>query len=138
MIGDWRDPLDPDMELQTVFSQLYVGRDTIQEKCKSMLMDGATKMMRRLLGVIERLEKEHERGKEQGETCAIHMKLSASQCCLLYMFVGLQDEVARRLMSGNLYSFEFYSYVCRTRHDVCTVAIQCCMYTFRSIRKLYP
>ncbi|XP_064612151.1 rasGAP-activating-like protein 1 [Liolophura sinensis] len=33
-LGDWRDPLDPDIEAQTIYSQLYQGRDIL--RCKYM------------------------------------------------------------------------------------------------------
>lgn len=29
-LGDWRDPLDPDIEAQTIYSQLYQGRDILR------------------------------------------------------------------------------------------------------------
>lgn len=32
VLGDWRDPLDPDMEAQTIFSQLLNGRHILRQK----------------------------------------------------------------------------------------------------------
>ncbi|XP_072034910.1 rasGAP-activating-like protein 1 isoform X2 [Amphiura filiformis] len=31
-LGDWRDPLDPDVEAQVIYSQLLLGKDTLKEK----------------------------------------------------------------------------------------------------------
>lgn len=29
-LGDWRDPLDPDVEAQTIYAQLHNGRETLK------------------------------------------------------------------------------------------------------------
>ena len=31
-IGDWRDPLDPDLDAQTIFSQFQQGKSTLMKK----------------------------------------------------------------------------------------------------------
>lgn len=60
VIGDWRDPLDPDIELQTVYSQLDIGQDIIQEKCENLSRTGGCPIMNKLLEVMAHLKEEHD------------------------------------------------------------------------------
>ncbi|CAK6950325.1 rasGAP-activating-like protein 1 [Scomber scombrus] len=85
-LGDWSDPLDPDVETQTIYKQLLHGRDKLRKKylempdadqtpsnreninsdihpdgaeCNVQLLKPGQGVAARLLGVIEDLEKAH-------------------------------------------------------------------------------
>ncbi|XP_008304080.1 rasGAP-activating-like protein 1 [Stegastes partitus] len=86
-LGDWSDPLDPDVETQTIFKQLLQGRDKLRKKyvevpdddqtssnkekrtnsdihpdgaeCNAQLMKPGQSVAARLLAVIEDLEQAH-------------------------------------------------------------------------------
>ncbi|XP_065820428.1 rasGAP-activating-like protein 1 isoform X2 [Labrus bergylta] len=85
-LGDWSDPLDPDVETQTIYKQLLQGRDKLRKKylelpgadqtssnkakmssskhpggaeCKVQLMKSGNSVAARLLAVIEDLEQTH-------------------------------------------------------------------------------
>uniref|UniRef100_A0A7N6AUY1 RAS protein activator like 1 n=1 Tax=Anabas testudineus TaxID=64144 RepID=A0A7N6AUY1_ANATE len=71
-LGDWSDPLDPDVETQTIYKQLLQGRDKLrlvqktdhkqlQSTCKSnvQLMKPGQSVAARLLAMIQDLEQAH-------------------------------------------------------------------------------
>uniref|UniRef100_A0A8C5DUH2 RAS protein activator like 1 n=1 Tax=Gouania willdenowi TaxID=441366 RepID=A0A8C5DUH2_GOUWI len=68
-LGDWSDPLDPDVEAQTIYKQLLQGKDKLRLKLYFCLSDGAEchlelmkpghNLATRLLLVIEDLEQVH-------------------------------------------------------------------------------
>ncbi|XP_078680430.1 rasGAP-activating-like protein 1 [Branchiostoma floridae x Branchiostoma belcheri] len=41
-LGDWRDPLDPDAEAQTIYSQILLGRDILRSKYLELADAGST------------------------------------------------------------------------------------------------
>jgi len=72
IISDWRDPLDPDAEIQMVYTQLSLSRDELkrkflegstrdngddQESCKPS--DEVRKAVGRLLDIIDKLYESH-------------------------------------------------------------------------------
>ncbi|XP_020662756.3 rasGAP-activating-like protein 1 isoform X1 [Pogona vitticeps] len=84
-LGDWSDPLDPDVEAQMVYRQLLLGRDKLREKHQEFVKkeptqeqgSGAQKgsdansqrtaMAARLLEVIQALEQAHDAFEHQEE-----------------------------------------------------------------------
>lgn len=96
-LGDWSDPLDPDVETQTIYKQLLQGRDKLRKKYlevsdadqtsshkeRRLNSDGATCNVRgkivlsvpvRLLAVITDLEKAHnafQRREKEDPNCVI-------------------------------------------------------------------
>uniref|UniRef100_A0A3Q1C0V1 RAS protein activator like 1 n=1 Tax=Amphiprion ocellaris TaxID=80972 RepID=A0A3Q1C0V1_AMPOC len=67
-LGDWSDPLDPDVETQTIYKQLLQGRDKLRSvsvnilhgaECNAQLMKPGQSVAARLLAVIEDLEQAH-------------------------------------------------------------------------------
>uniref|UniRef100_A0A674NPV4 RAS protein activator like 1 n=1 Tax=Takifugu rubripes TaxID=31033 RepID=A0A674NPV4_TAKRU len=58
-LGDWSDPLDPDVETQTIFKQLIQGRDKLRSVDKTFLEVPGMSAAARLLAVIEDLERAH-------------------------------------------------------------------------------
>uniref|UniRef100_A0A671UPE4 RAS protein activator like 1 n=1 Tax=Sparus aurata TaxID=8175 RepID=A0A671UPE4_SPAAU len=84
-LGDWSDPLDPDVETQTIYKQLLQGRDklrSVREKqsVNSLSLDALMKsgqsVAARLLSVIEDLEQTHatfqRREKEDGTSVILN------------------------------------------------------------------
>uniref|UniRef100_A0A4W6FP97 RAS protein activator like 1 n=1 Tax=Lates calcarifer TaxID=8187 RepID=A0A4W6FP97_LATCA len=65
-LGDWSDPLDPDVETQTIYKQLLQGRDKLRSveetngaECNVQLLKPGQSVAARLLAVIEDLEQAH-------------------------------------------------------------------------------
>uniref|UniRef100_A0A8C9WWS9 RAS protein activator like 1 n=1 Tax=Sander lucioperca TaxID=283035 RepID=A0A8C9WWS9_SANLU len=56
-LGDWSDPLDPDVETQTIYKQLLQGRDKLRSVGKTS--SPGPSVAARLLAVIEDLEQAH-------------------------------------------------------------------------------
>ncbi|XP_073322807.1 rasGAP-activating-like protein 1 [Pagrus major] len=100
-LGDWSDPLDPDVETQTIYKQLLQGRDKLRKKhlevpdgdqtssnkensdilpdgaeCNVQLMKSGQSVAARLLSVIEDLEQAHatfqRREKEDGTSVILN------------------------------------------------------------------
>uniref|UniRef100_A0A4W6FR88 RAS protein activator like 1 n=1 Tax=Lates calcarifer TaxID=8187 RepID=A0A4W6FR88_LATCA len=62
-LGDWSDPLDPDVETQTIYKQLLQGRDKLRSVEETSLSTSSAwpgqSVAARLLAVIEDLEQAH-------------------------------------------------------------------------------
>ncbi|XP_042344073.1 rasGAP-activating-like protein 1 isoform X4 [Plectropomus leopardus] len=98
-LGDWSDPLDPDVEAQTIFKQLLQGKDKLRKKymempdadqtsgsqesshlggaeCNAQLIKPGQTVAARLLAVIEDLEQAHatfqRREKEDGTSVILN------------------------------------------------------------------
>uniref|UniRef100_A0A8C4ISE5 RasGAP-activating-like protein 1 n=1 Tax=Dicentrarchus labrax TaxID=13489 RepID=A0A8C4ISE5_DICLA len=81
-LGDWSDPLDPDVETQTIYKQLLQGRDKLRSvdkkvygaECKQM--KPGQSVAARLLAVIDDLEQAHttfqRREKEDGTSVILN------------------------------------------------------------------
>uniref|UniRef100_A0A8C6VPF6 RAS protein activator like 1 n=1 Tax=Nothobranchius furzeri TaxID=105023 RepID=A0A8C6VPF6_NOTFU len=65
-LGDWSDPLDPDVESQMIYKQLLQGKDKLRSvfvcngaECNVQMMKPGQSVAARLLAVIEDLEQAH-------------------------------------------------------------------------------
>uniref|UniRef100_A0A8P4K5T6 RasGAP-activating-like protein 1 n=1 Tax=Dicentrarchus labrax TaxID=13489 RepID=A0A8P4K5T6_DICLA len=78
-LGDWSDPLDPDVETQTIYKQLLQGRDKLRSVDKKVCkhpQPGCQSVAARLLAVIDDLEQAHttfqRREKEDGTSVILN------------------------------------------------------------------
>ncbi|XP_067911018.1 rasGAP-activating-like protein 1 isoform X3 [Heterodontus francisci] len=83
-LGDWSDPLDPDVETQTVYKQLLQGREKLKKKYLESL-DAVTEM--------DQEERMHSDGIKEGDekSCPFHDRRMSAAARLLDVVQDLED-----------------------------------------------